>query len=1112
MGPRRDTWGEVGADLRSSLRIVVRRARSDAVVLAATFVTVLLATTLLAASLMYADAVSTSGLRSTLASGAPGEVGVRLVARAPADGAATTADELAASVARHLGPWLRARERIVHSGALALPALPDDHITSLATASGLREQVEVVAGRWPEASAASGGGDPVTVLHADAAALAGLEPGDVAEVELRGAGRARLRLAATYRPRDPSSPYWWDEPLLRDGVTRGASFTTVGPFVVLDGGVAVLGDRDRVTVEVRSWLDPAAVAVSDVRPLRAALAAVRDELEGAAAERASLEGGLNALLVRTERAVTVTRAAVVLTAVQLAVLALYAIVLAAGLLRSTRVVETSLVRSRGAEPAQLLRLAVVEGVLLVVPAIAAAPVLALLALRGFARAGVLGLLEVEVSPVITGGTVGAAAVAGVVCLLALVAPAVQETVTAADARAQAGREDRRPLVQRGGIDLALLAVAVLGMWQLTRYQGPLAEDLHGRLGVDPVLVAAPALGLLAGAVVTLRLVPVAGRLAGRLAARRAGLVPALGAWQLGRRPTRTARSLLLLLLAVAIGTFASSYTGTWLRSQQDQADAIVGADLRVAPDRRPGALPDLALPGAYAGIPGVTSVAPVLDTRASFTAGRRQAQLLALDASAEGALVIRPDATSVPPADMLAQLRSARRELPGIPLGAVERVSFTASVAAEGTLPGPVGVRLLLRDGTGLVHRAFAGNLPPSGEPRDLTVRVGDGAEVAGAVELRLLAVEVTVPVPPQDALVSEPGTVGDPGTERDPSVPVRVTLGELAGDGEAVDLTTVAWRSGVSRLQQARVDPSIRRVTVTTGGVVLELSTGATLQSVTSTVQVTLRPDEVVRPALLPAYATPGLLAASATTVGGTLRLRVEGQEEQLHVLGTIASLPGSPRAVDGVVVDLPSLAANRAIRGEPTVPTSWLVATDGTAPTTRRIAATLAEAPFSSAEVVSRHEVGRDLREDPAALGLIGALALGFVAAAGFAAAGYAVTALVAARERLSEFALLAALGTTRRHVRRWLLLESGVVVGLSLTGGILLGLALARLVLPAVALSRTGEAVVPPPVLVVPWTMLTGVTATAAVILVLVPLALARLVGHVRVAEALRAGDEG
>lgn len=1095
----------LGADLRSSLRIVVRRAGSDAVILAATFVTVLLATTLLAASLMYADAVSTSGLRSTLASGAPGDVGARLVARAPAAGAAATADELEAIAARHLGPWLRDRQRVVHSGALALAGLPADHITTLAVAPGLEAQAEVVAGEWPTAPAGDRR-DPVAVVHADAAELAGLRPGDVVELELRGGGRARLHVAATYRPRDRSSPYWWDEPLLRDGVTRGATYTTVGPFVVPPGGATVLGSRDRVTVEVRSWLDPASVTVADVGPLRSALAAVRTDLEAGTAERAVLEGGLNALLVSTDRAVTVTRAAVVLTAVQLALLALYAIVLAAGLLRSTRVVETSLVRSRGAEPAQLLRLAVVEGVLLVVPAIAAAPVLALVALRTFARVGVLGLLDVELAPEITAASVAAAVVAGMVCLLALVAPAFRDTVTAADARAQAGREDRRPLVQRGGIDLALLAIAVLGMWQLTRYQGPLAEDLQGRLGVDPVLVAAPALGLLAGAVVTLRLVPVAGRVAGRIAGRGAGLVPALGAWQLGRRPTRTARSLLLLLLAVAIGTFASSYTGTWQRSQQDQADALVAADLRVAPDRRSGALPPVALPGAYAGVAGVTGVAPVLETRASFTAGRRQAQLVAIDAARPGVLVLRPDAVRAGPAEMLAELRSRRPDLPGVPLGTIERLTFTASATADGALPGSLGVRLLVQDGSGLVHRTFAGNLPPSGEPRSLTVTVGGAGPARGAVELTLLAVEVVVPVPPQAA----PGTVTEPAG--DPSVAVRVTLRDLAGDGDPVDLATVPWRSELSGLAQALVDPALRRSSATSDGLVIELSTGATVQSLTSTVQVTMRPDEVVRPTIIPAYVTPGLLAATATTVGDSLRLRVEGQEERVWIVGTIATVPGAPRADDGVVVDLQTLAANRAVRGEPTVPTAWLLATDGTAPTTRVVARALASPPFDSAEVASRHEVGRELREDPAALGLVGALALGFLAAAGFAAVGYAVTAVVAARERLSEFALLAALGTTRRHVRRWLLLESGAVVGASLVGGIVLGLALARMVLPAVALSRTGEAVVPPPVLVVPWTMLTAVAVAAAGILVLVPLALARLVGHVRVAEALRAGEDG
>ena len=63
--------------------------------------------------------------------------------------------------------------------------------------------------------------------------------------------------------------------------------------------------------------------------------------------------------------------------------------------------------------------------------------------------------------------------------------------------------------------------------------------------------------------------------------RRRGLVSPLGARQLARRPLRYTRSALLLMLAVALGTFAFAHAATWTRSQADQATYQAAADARV---------------------------------------------------------------------------------------------------------------------------------------------------------------------------------------------------------------------------------------------------------------------------------------------------------------------------------------------------------------------------------------------------------------------------------------------------------------------------------------------------------------------------------------------------
>lgn len=94
-------------------------------------------------------------------------------------------------------------------------------------------------------------------------------------------------------------------------------------------------------------------------------------------------------------------------------------------------------------------------------------------------------------------------------------------------------------------------------------------------------MAAPALCLLAGTVVALRLLPLAARLGERLAVLARGLPTALTGWQLSRRPARGSGPALLLVLAVAMGMFAVGDASSWARSQRDQADFAVGADVRV---------------------------------------------------------------------------------------------------------------------------------------------------------------------------------------------------------------------------------------------------------------------------------------------------------------------------------------------------------------------------------------------------------------------------------------------------------------------------------------------------------------------------------------------------
>ena len=98
--------------------------------------------------------------------------------------------------------------------------------------------------------------------------------------------------------------------------------------------------------------------------------------------------------------------------------------------------------------------------------------------------------------------------------------------------------------------------------------------------------------------------PAGARAADRLAARGRGLTGALAGWQFSRQPLRQGGAALLLVMAVATGTLALAQHASWSRSAADQA-AFTHRRRRAGRPRRPAAG---RLPARRsAGIPGVQS-------------------------------------------------------------------------------------------------------------------------------------------------------------------------------------------------------------------------------------------------------------------------------------------------------------------------------------------------------------------------------------------------------------------------------------------------------------------------------------------------------------------------
>jgi hypothetical protein len=254
----------------------------------------------------------------------------------------------------------------------------------------------------------------------------------------------------------------------------------------------------------------------------------------------------------------------------------------------------------------------------------------------------------------------------------------------------------------------------------------------------------------------------------------------------------------------------------------------------------------------------------------------------------------------------------------------------------------------------------------------------------------------------------------------------------------------------------------------------------------------------------------TPDLLKATDTAVGSDLTLSVQGRTLPINVAGVIGALPGTPAGQDGVLVDADTFAADRLLTaGQVDEVNEWWIATAGHDPTAA--SAVLRANPNLADSVVDRLGLRRAMRDDPLGSGLQGALFLGFLAALALAAIGFAVNAAVSARERLTEFALMRALGISSRQVFGLLGVEQAFLVGLGVIGGLLLGVAVAGLVVPHIVLTAQATTVEPPVIMTIPWTPILILAGAVVALLGLIVAMLATSLRRGGLGATLRIGED-
>ncbi|MFF4282383.1 FtsX-like permease family protein [Streptomyces kronopolitis] len=1118
---------------------VFLRVRAHRLLLTAALLSVLLTTAVLTTLAAFSGAVGDAGLRQALRTRAAPAAALRVTAQLPA-GQRESADRAVVRGARRTFDGLPFTVRtLVRSGPYALPRslrpaqarAEDPDLTQLAALD--RSRLTLTAGRWP--AAVRRGPLPVAV-PATAVARLGIAPGRRLTLDNRLSGPVHLAVEVTgvYRPTDRFDPYWKLDELGGRGV-RTAGFTTYGPLYAdpaafRDGA----GPGGGVAPDTVGWL-----ATADFRPLTAdrlpalsaAAAAAPKALmaDPAFVGRAAATTDLPGALGQLRRALLVNRSTILIVALQLILLAGCALLLVARMLSTERTGETALLRARGGSRRRIAGLALAESLLLAAPAAVGAPLLTGPLLRLLSDHGAPARTGLPLDTGLTATTwlTGIAVALG--CALAVAAPALLRTGPG-DPRTRRTRTPRGapgPSAARAewrtwgrtGADLGLLVIAGVAYWQLRRQtadgagSGVLTGDTAGRLGIDPVLVAAPALALLAGTVLTLRLLPLAARIAERGAARGRGLAAALAGWQISRRPQRGAGPVLLLVLATALGMLAIGQGASWSRSQDDQADFRAAAPVRVLASR----IPPLGQGGAYEALPGVAAALPAGLTGLDLPDGKNSS-LLALDTRrSAGALLPRGDlmgGTADGPAGAAAD-RLLRTVAPHTgPAAGVElpphsdRLRLTATLRSLRTLPvpprqpvpgadadpqdtGPVPAELsvLLTDRHGVPYSLPLGSLPADGRPHTLTADLAaasGGAAGRPAGPLRLTGLVAGLDQPPvphrQQLTVTAAETTAGTGPPRPLTAPAALRWQPRITDASR----SVGEASG----------PRAGRAGVPRGGLLSQTyDTGARLDAYgawVTTLRITAA--HAARPPLT-AVATGAFLRDGGSKVGSVVEIPVNGQPLKARIVRAVRALPGpaDAPATGGLLVDLGAVNEALSDRGAPPLTATewWLRPDPGAA---ARVAGALRARPDTDPDqVLVRDEIAGQLHDDPLGLGPQTALGAAAAVAVALAAVGFGVGAAASVRERTAEFAVLRALGAPRGQPARMIAAEQGVLIALALGVGAALGTALTRAVVPLVVLTEQAGRPVPPVLVELPAGPVVALLAAVAAVPLLVVAAL-------------------
>ncbi len=893
----------------------------------------------------------------------------------------------------------------------------------IASLENLRSNVDLFAGSWP-ATTTTGATFEATMPES-AAFAAHLKLGDRQCMKELAPGTYAMcfHVAGIWRPRNLTDPYWGPE----RSVPEAAFVDVATYFAILKAEADADGPMPPQLVSVATVnLAPdvnairavgADTALSDLGRLHGQFGVQRPD--------AVVIGDLEQSLQTFVNQEALAAFAIELVAVQLLLVALLSVWFLTGNLLAQQRQTISVWRSRGWSWRGVTLLLWIE---LAAAALMATPVgivggwlASEAASRAVYRDQPLPPLHFDVAKV--------AIPIGAVLVAELVLVALQAVLAGRHGVLRARASASRPPVpwwRLRYVDLGLAVLAILLLAQV-RIFGNASVRATGAAD-NPLNLALPGIAVAFIALAALRVLPLAAMALARL---RRSVATHLASVQLLRAPGQHVGLALLLMLAVALGVFASIYAATATRNGADRAAYAAGADIRATLTGVPTAVPD-DIP-----IKGATARSSVF--RGSAHAGNEDVQVLAVDPySFKSVMYARDDLASSPLPDLVQTL--ADKETGGLllPAGATTLSIWVRCPNSGGTMTAH------LTDANGRpIHAAF-GSLTFSGWKQLTAPLVGDAGAIRQPVRLRDLAISRVVG-----------GGV--------------IALSSLAADGKILETfsqdITGPGAPFFPGLWYAS-DPNTGKFADTlppSRDVPRDGQPTAAFTLSPGPLPTYLRPGRADRPipgypgslqGPIPALASTQMLSRFGLAVGKTIQVQVNNTAVTAVIVGVADHFPTLyPELGDFLVLERdPLISALTFEQDQRPWPNEIWVRTGAGGDSA---ALSSIEAAPGVVSVYDRTALESTAAHSPQQLELTSNLVLGFVASIALALLAFVVHFLVVARGRLSDYAVLEANGMSLSLVRRSLLIEQLVLLGFCALCGALLGLLVSFVVLPVLQL---------------------------------------------------------